>query len=396
VFKVKRAKTAIRNDPARPKSLQYRDEFSIIKVCSFRKKGGQITNTSMIETLRKISFFSSMSDSDLRQIADIITERTYAAGEVIIEEKTEAERFFIIITGKIEISKRFEDGEKAVLSIQSDGAFFGEMAILDEGRRSATVTTLEPTRVLMIGKNDFEVLLFKAPVLAYRLLRELSSRLRESGALLIAYLNQRNKQMYRAYIDTMTMIVQSIEERNALTKDHNNRVTGLAMAMGRAMALKEEELFILELSALLHDLGMLTVPEKVLEKALPLSGNELEKVQAHTLESINMITSIPMLQKVIPYIRHHHEHFDGTGYPDGLSGERIPKLSRILAIADAYESMRRDRPYRRHKNEAEALAEIRNLSGSQFDPGIVTIFLDTHGFNEAPVFILPDTIQKAE
>ncbi len=316
-----------------------------------------------------------MSDFDLRQIGEIIVERQYGADAVIIEERTEAERFFIIHKGKIEISKRFESGEKAVLSIQSDGAFFGEMAILDEGRRSATVCALEPTTVLEIQKDDFETLLYKAPVLAYRILRELSARLRETGALLISFLTQRNRQLYRAYIDTMTMVIQVIEERNALAKGHNRRVTGLCMEIGREMGLGEEEMLILELSALLHDLGMLTVPERILEKTGPLSDEERERVQTHTLRSIGMIDKITMLQKIVPFIRHHHEHFDGSGYPDHLKGEDIPKMSRIMAVVDAYESMIWDRPYRERRSEEEAVAEIRAGEGSQFDPEVVATFL---------------------
>jgi long-chain acyl-CoA synthetase len=344
-----------------------------------RRERRLITKSTIIDKLREISFFSSMSDFDLRQIAGIVAEKSYAKGAVIIEERTEAERFFIVHKGKIEISKRFEGGDKAVLSIQSDGAFFGEMAILDEGRRSASVCALEPTTVLEIQKDDFETLLYKAPVLAYRILRELSGRLRETGALLISFLTQRNRQLYRAYIDTMTMVVQTIEDRNAQEKGHNRRVTGLSMAIGRELGLEEEDMLILELSSLLHDMGMLTVPEKVLEKPGPLSNPEIDTVRAHTLKSISMIQGIPMLQKVVPFIRHHHEHFDGSGYPDGLSGEQIPLMSRIMAVVDAYESMIWDRPYRGRRSDADAAKEIKKHSGAQFDPAVVKAFLKIRG-----------------
>jgi HD-GYP domain-containing protein (c-di-GMP phosphodiesterase class II) len=353
-------------------------------------RGETIKKSTTIEKLREISFFSSMSDADLRQINEIITEKEYGTDEIIIEERTEAESFFIIYKGKIEISKRFEGGEKAVLSIQSDGAFFGEMSILDEGRRSATVSALEPTTVLEIQKNDFEKLLYMAPVLAYRILRELSTRLRETGALLISFLTQKNRQMYRSYIDTISMVVQSIEERNARTKGHNRRVTLISMAIGREIGLKEEDMLILELGALLHDLGMLTIPEKVLGKKDQLTVGETELVRRHTLESIKMIGSVPMLQKVIPYILHHHERYDGKGYPDGLAGKEIPQLSRILAVVDAYESMIWDRPYRSRKTEEEAIEEIRINAGSQFDPDVVRVFTKIIGTGtSAPVELTP-------
>lgn len=343
-----------------------------------------MVNTT-VEKLKKISFFSSMSDYDLRQIAVIITERRYDAGSVIIEERTEAERFFIVYQGKIEIYKRFEGGEKAVLSIQSDGAFFGEMAILDEGRRSATVSALEDTIVLEIVKDDFEQLLYKAPVLAYKILKELSMRLRETGALLISILTHRNHQLFRAYIDTMESIVQAIEQRNALISGYNHRATGLAIAIGKKLDLGEEDLLILELGTLLHDLGMLTVPDPLLEKSDPLNPIEYELIRTHPMRGVEMIKGVSMLERVIPAILHHHERFDGSGYPSGLSGTDIPLLSSIVAVADAFVAMTLDRPYRKRMGNEDAALEILKCEGTKFDPKVTGAFRDLFESGTIPV-----------
>lgn len=316
-----------------------------------------------------------MTDSDLKQIASIMDERHYEKGAVIIEEKTKAERFFIIHRGKIEISKRFEGGEKAVLSVQSDGAFFGEMAILDAGRRSATVTAIEPTTVLEIHKEDFDSLLYKAPILAYRILHELSSRLRETGALLVAILTEKNGELYRAYIESLSMVLRTVESRNPLTMGHSRRIADLSLAVGRELRLGEEEMLILELSSLLHDLGMLSISEKLLEQPGPLEPLEYDLIKRHTRSSIELIDSIPLLQKTIPCILHHHEHFDGSGYPDGLAGKDIPLLSRILGVVDAFDSITSDRPGRKGRSPAEAREEIKGCSGTQFDPEVVKAFL---------------------
>lgn len=337
--------------------------------------GGSITEHAAIGELREISFFSNMSDSDLRRIAGIMTEKHYDAGAVIIEEKTEAERFFIIRKGKIEISKCFEGGDKAVLSIQSDGGFFGEMAILDEGRRSATVSAVEPTDVLEIHKDDFDALLYKAPVLAYRILRELSLRLRETGALLISLLNEKNRQLYRAYIDTMNMMIRASEEQGAAAPGHAGRVTELCMLVGKALSLGEDDLLNLELGSLLHDVGMLLVPGKVQDKPGALDADEYNLVKQHTHKGTGMISKIPLLQRIVPFILHHHEHFDGSGYPDGLAGTAIPLPCRILAVVDAYAAIRSDRPYRRGASKESAIAEIRKHAGSQFDPAVSEAFI---------------------
>ncbi|HOX33263.1 MAG TPA: cyclic nucleotide-binding domain-containing protein [Spirochaetales bacterium] len=327
--------------------------------------------------LKEISFFASMAESDLRRIAEIITVREYAKGAAIVEELTEAERFFVIYRGKIEISKKFEGFEEFILSVQSDGDFFGEMALLDEGRRSATVKALEPTTVLEISRLDFENLLYKAPVLAYRIMKELSSRLRETGALLISHLKQANRQLYRAYIDTTTIVVKAIEEKHPHIEGLDRQVTSLAKAIGREMGLAEEELLVLELGALLHDLGMLELPAELLAKRTPLSPSEAEAIRKHTRGTASMIEGVPLLGKVIPAIRSHHERYDGKGYPDGLSGAGIPLESRILALADAFIAMTHDRPYRGRMALEDAIAEVRREAGGQFDPAVVDAFLRT-------------------
>ena len=333
--------------------------------------GDSHTAATIIDRLKEISFFADIPDNDLRQIADIMVEKSYRKGAAIIEEHTEAERFFIIYRGKIEITKRFESDEEFVLSVQSDGDFFGEMALLDEHPRSATARALEPTIVLETSRKNFETLLYKAPTLAYRIMKELSSRLRETGALLVSHLQQRNRQLYRSHIDTITMVVQAIEKRDSQTSGRTRRVASLAKAIGRELALPDEQLLVLELSALLHDLGMLAIPETLLRKPGPLADREYGTIKKHPQKGKEMIQGIPFLKKAIPDVFYHHEKFNGTGYPEGLAGTSIPLASRILAVVDAFEAMTRERPYRERLSVDRAIEEIRKEAGSQFDPEVV-------------------------
>jgi CRP-like cAMP-binding protein len=219
---------------------------------------------SITEKLKSISFFSDMSDHDLQQIAEITEEKTYAKGQAIIEERTSAERFFIIYSGKIEITKQFEDGEQFVLAVHSDGDFFGEMALLDEGPRSATARAVEPTTVLEITRSDFETLLYKAPVVAYHIIRELSSRLRETGALLVSLLHRRNRQLYRSYLDTITTIMQAVESGHSGAK--SQRIREVARSIGQQMALTEEQMLTLEINALAAGLEIESFPEPLSPK----------------------------------------------------------------------------------------------------------------------------------
>ncbi len=336
---------------------------------------GRTPTKAPLETLKDISFFSEIPEADLRQIAEIIVLKNYRTGAVIIKELCAADKFFIIYRGKIEITKRLEQGEDLVLAVQSDGDFFGEMALLDERPRSASARTLEPTTVLEISRENFDTLLYKAPLLAFRVMRELSARLRDTDALLISHLQQRNRLLYRSHLDTITMVVQAIERRDAQTCGRTRRVTDMAKAIGKEMGLAEEELLILELSALLHDLGMLALPEELLEKAGPLAPSEYRRIKTHTESGKKMIEGIPFLERAIPQVISHHEKFDGTGYPEGLSGTSIPQSSRIIAVVDAFEAMTREKPYRERLGVDEAIEEMRKGSGVQFDPEVVKVLI---------------------
>ena len=221
---------------------------------------------SITDKLKSISFFSDMSDYDLQQIAEITEEKTYSKGEAIIEERTSAERFFIIYRGKIEITKQFEDGEQFVLAVHSDGDFFGEMALLDEGPRSATARAVEPTSVLEITRPNFETLLYKAPVVAYHIIRELSSRLRETGALLISLLRRRNRQLYRSYLDTITTIIHAVQAGKSGVAGKSQRIRDVAGAIGQQMKLPEEQRLTLEINSLAAGLGIEGFPEPLSPK----------------------------------------------------------------------------------------------------------------------------------
>jgi HD-GYP domain-containing protein (c-di-GMP phosphodiesterase class II) len=333
------------------------------------------TKGSKIPKLKRIPLFTEMSEYDLHQIDQITVEHRYDKGEVIIEENTAAERFFIIFRGKIEITKKFEDGEQFVLGVHSDGEFFGEMAILDEGPRSATARALESTTVLEISRTDFEKLLYTAPILAFTIMRELSSRLRDTGALLISYLQRKNRQLAKAYLDTVNTVVHAIEERDTFSQGHTDRVVEISKLIGWEMGLRENEIFNLEIGALLHDIGKVGIPDKILQKPGALKPEEIEKVREHPLKGKRMIQDISFLEQAVPHVLYHHERFDGSGYPEHLVGEDIPMPSRIIAVADVFDAVTNDRPQRKRMGFKDAVALIEKGAGSQFDPEVVAAFL---------------------
>lgn len=335
-------------------------------------------NRPGLDELRSIQFFSEMSNRDLRMVARFAMTKKHGKGEIIIREDTVADTFYIIQKGKVAITKKFEDGQEMVLAIQHGGDFFGEMALLDEGPRSASAVALEPTVLLEISRDDFSILLKKAPLLAYAMMRELSARLRGTGALMISELQRKNRELKQAYRDTVNAVVNTMEARDPYTRGHTERVKAIAMSIAESIAeqkgLDEEDLFKIEIGALLHDVGKIAVPDAVLRKPGPLEIGEIQEIREHPAMGKNILGNIAYLENALTCVLHHHERFDGQGYPEKIAGEAIPLPGRIISVADAFDAMTSDRPYRKKRDFRSAFEEIKNNAGTQFDPQIVEAF----------------------
>jgi putative nucleotidyltransferase with HDIG domain len=168
-----------------------------------------------------------------------------------------------------------------------------------------------------------------------------------------------------------TLLVEVATPRDGYTIDHALAIANLSRRVGAEFDLSEEVLEALALGALLHDLGKLGVPEAVLEKGGPLTQQEWEVIKHHPDIGARMIEQIWCLRRVAQVIRHHHERYDGSGYPDGLEAEEIPLTARIVAATDAYDVMVRGRPYGVSRSPTEAIEELMNGAGSQFDAEVV-------------------------
>jgi putative nucleotidyltransferase with HDIG domain len=168
-----------------------------------------------------------------------------------------------------------------------------------------------------------------------------------------------------------TLLVEVVTPRDGYTIDHALAIAELSRRVGVEFDLSEEVQEALALGALLHDLGKLGVPEAVLEKSGPLTQQEWEVIKRHPDIGARMIEQIWCLRRVAQVIRHHHERYDGSGYPDGLEGEEIPLTARIVAATDAYDVMVRSRPYGESRSPTEAIEELMGGAGSQFDAEVV-------------------------
>jgi HD-GYP domain-containing protein (c-di-GMP phosphodiesterase class II) len=170
-----------------------------------------------------------------------------------------------------------------------------------------------------------------------------------------------------------------IEARRLPHTKKGEVLTALVVELGHSMGLRDEEVRLLQYVSRIYDVGMVRVGEGILRKPGGLGESEYESVKKHPEEGVDIVGPIEFLDQVKEVILHHHERYDGEGYPGGLSGESIPVGARILAVVDAYGSMTSDRPYRSAMPVEEALEELRRCSGSQFDPKVVERFVDIVG-----------------
>jgi len=183
------------------------------------------------------------------------------------------------------------------------------------------------------------------------------------------------EELEQTYLATIRALISTIEARDPYTKGHTERVAEYSVCIAEAMNLPQNEIQDVRFGAALHDIGKLGVERSVLNKPGELDASEWEVIRNHPLAGAKILKGIKFLERALDIVLHHHERFDGTGYPDGLRGAECSLGARIVAVADSFDAMTCDRPYRRALGVREALAQVEKMAGKQFDPQVVEVFL---------------------
>jgi PAS domain S-box-containing protein/putative nucleotidyltransferase with HDIG domain len=185
------------------------------------------------------------------------------------------------------------------------------------------------------------------------------------------------KELKRLYEGLISSFISALDAKSAWTKGHSERVTNYAVSIAKEMRLEDKDIETLRTAALLHDIGKLGTYDVILDKPEDLTDEEVNLIKIHPVKGEEILRPISQLKDILPIIRSHHEKIDGTGYPDGLKNGDIPLLARIIAVADTFDSMTSDRPYRPKASKEAAISELKKYSGTQFDFVVVEAFSNT-------------------
>ena len=210
---------------------------------------------------------------------------------------------------------------------------------------------------------------------------EIISLISSSAAVALqnAFLYRELEELFKG---TITSLANSVEAKDPYTSGHVNRVTKFSLEIGKRIGLKGEDLRACELAAILHDIGKIAIPDSILKKPDKLTDEEYEIMKTHVYHGARILNPIPGMKNVIPAVLHHHERWDGKGYPMGLKGEEIPLIARIITITDSFDAMNSDRPYRKRLPPEVIEKELKEKAGFQFDPRLIDVFLEIEEVKE--------------
>ena len=197
----------------------------------------------------------------------------------------------------------------------------------------------------------------------------------QSNVKYIDVLSDKNEQINRMTFETIEAISSTIDAKDEYTKGHSNRVAEYSVIIAREVGVTEDKLSDIRYIALLHDIGKIGVPDSILKKKGRLNDDEYEEMKRHTVAGETILSGVETIPDLMIGAKYHHERFDGKGYPSGLSGEDIPFIARIIAVADAFDAMTTDRVYRKRLPPDVVMTELKRGTGTQFDPHVVQVFI---------------------
>ncbi|MCX7793495.1 MAG: response regulator [Thermodesulfovibrionales bacterium] len=335
-----------------------------------------IYKLELLNEINRLKMFTRlhMASSEIMHTFDIPTAVKFGLENALKETKASEGAIYIYETDQGRFNKLYSIPEHLEMAGPIlEKAFKSDTPLIDDGyvvtqigsmKRSIGVLGLRYTDG-RLGTADPEAVVVISRILGITI----------DNILLFKDLKNKIKEIEDLLISIIKALSNALDAKSPWTKGHSERVSRYSLMIAEEMGLGSESKNILEMAALLHDIGKIGMYDYILNKPDKLLPQEFEIVKLHPVKGAEILRPINQLNEVIRIISHHHEHYDGSGYPDGLKGEEIPLLSRILQVADAYDAMTSERPYRKIPGKRRAIEELRICSGRQFDPMVVDAFI---------------------
>lgn len=330
----------------------------------------------LLNEINRLKMFTRlhMASNEIMHTFDIDTAVRFGLENALKETKASGGSIYLYEPDSEKFNKLYsipEDLEIAKPLLER--AFQSDIPVVDDGVVTAAIGSMKRNIGVLglryvdgrLGTSDPEAVAVISRILGITidnilLFKDLKNKIREVEDLLLSIIKA---------------LSNALDAKSPWTKGHSERVSRYSLMIAEEMGLEQESRNLLEMAALLHDIGKIGMYDYILNKPDKLLPQEFEIVKLHPLKGAEILRPINQLNEVINIISHHHEHYDGGGYPDGLRGENIPLLSRILQVADAYDAMTSERPYRKVLGKRKALEELKVCAGRQFDPRVVDAFM---------------------
>ena len=332
--------------------------------------------------LAQSTLFAGFSPDALAELAARAEPHGYTPGEVIFREGEPGRVLHVLCQGEVQVVRPGTGG--VVLARCRPGDVFGELAVLTGEARSATLVAITAARTLTISRDALDDVFTRHPTAMRRLLAGVASSLTQHKEQLAGQnrvLEQRVREQTAEVRDThhevLRRLGEAVESRDDETGEHILRMSRMSAELASRAGLAAEEAEMILRAAPLHDIGKIALPDAILRKPGPLTGEERQVMQTHTTVGAKLLAGSrsPVVRLAEQIAFCHHERWDGAGYPSGLAGDEIPLAARICAVADVYDALVSERYYKPAWTHRMALEEIRRCAGTQFDPSLVAVFV---------------------
>ena len=337
-----------------------------------------------IPELAAVELFASLPQPALSDLARQARICTYPSGSTIFEEGDHGDCMHVLRSGAVKVVRPSQDEDGLVLDVLGPGKVFGELAVLNSSPRTATLVALADSTTVVVDKVGFDHVLDRHPAAVREMLgmvaRSLTfakEELTRHNRALEDTIRERTEELRRTHLDIVRRLAQAAEWHDDTTGRHISRMSKLAHRLALAAGMDREQAEMLLQASALHDIGKIGIPDRVLLKPGKLDADEWELMKTHTTIGAQLLagSTSGVVQMAERIALTHHERWDGKGYPHGLAGEDIPFESRVCTIADVFDALVSERPYKKAWPVSEALAEIARMSGTAFEPWLADVFL---------------------